>query len=112
MEEPWKVEEYEDKKGKNIFRSWLLGLKDPTTEQRIDAYIGRLRRGIFNNCKPVEGYDGIYELVMDFGPGYRAYYTRTGKTILLLLCGGLKNQQENDIKLAYRLMLEYKTRKE
>jgi putative addiction module killer protein len=110
MEESWILEEFKDKHGRNIFRDWLSGLEDPTTEQRVDAYIGRLRRGIFNNCKPIDGCDDIYELVMDFGPGYRAYYTRIGKTILLLLCAGLKKRQNKDIKRALLLLLEYRDR--
>jgi len=112
MEDLWKVEEFKDRQGNNIFRGWLSSLEDPTTEQRIDVYIGRLRRGIFNNCKPIDGYDAIYELVMDFGPGYRAYYSRIGKTVLLLLCAGLKKRQNKDVKRALALLTEYRNRVE
>ena len=82
------------------FKDWRDGLGDKTTEDKINAYVARLMAGNFNNCKPIHGVKGIYEIVMDFGPGYRAYYTRVGKVILLIMCGGLKNKQKGNIETA------------
>jgi putative addiction module killer protein len=58
--------------------------------------------GNFSNCKPIQGAKGIFEIVMDFGPGYRVYYTRIGKVVLLMICGGLKNKQKKDIETAVK----------
>ena len=106
----WRVEEYLDAQGRNVFRSWLESLKDPKTSQRIDNHIGRLRRGIFSNSQYIEGSPGLYELVMNFGPGYRAYYARTGKRILLLLCASRKDRQSRSIEAANHYFEDFRTR--
>jgi putative addiction module killer protein len=98
----WSIKYYYTPDGKVPFKDWMDGLGDKTTEDKIDAYITRLMTGNFNNCKPIQGVKGIYEIVMDFGPGYRAYYARVGKVILLIVCGGLKNKQKGDIETAVK----------
>ena len=60
----------------------------------------RIRRGNFGDCKPIKGRKGIYEIRIDFGPGYRIYYGIKGKKIPLLLCGGDKGTQKKDVEKA------------
>ena len=81
--------------GKAPFIEWLEGLKDRGVRARIKVRIDRLKRGLFSDTKALGG--GIEELRIHIGPGYRTYYGRIGKLIVLLLCGGTKNQQRRDI---------------
>jgi putative addiction module killer protein len=83
----------------DAFDGWLKGLKDAKGRAKIHARINRLANGIPGDVAPI-GED-LSELRIDFGPGYRVYYGRTGKTIYLLLCGGDKGTQEADIKSAH-----------
>jgi putative addiction module killer protein len=83
------------------FEAWLAALKDRVGKACIVARITRLRYGHFGNSHSVGGK--IAELVIDVGPGYRVYFTRTGKTIVLLLCGGDKSTQTSDIKRAHSI---------
>lgn len=77
------------------FTSWLDGLSDERAAVRIAIRIERLRAGLVGDAKTVGG--GVSELRVDHGPGYRVYFTRTGETIQLLLCGGDKRTQKRDI---------------
>ncbi len=83
------------------FERWLLRLKDRRARYRINARISRISLGNFGDTKTVRG--GIDELRIDFGPGYRVYYTRKGPVIVVLLVGGDKSTQEADIKKAVEL---------
>jgi putative addiction module killer protein len=91
-----------------VFESWLASLKDDQAEARIDARINRLSRGNFGDCKPVGG--GVWELRIDYGPGYRVYYAMVGQTCVLLLCGGDKRKQASDIAKAIEYLRDYKQR--
>ena len=82
------------------FEGWLDSLNEKT-QSRIYAYLSRLEANNFGSCKSVG--DGVSELRMDFGPGYRAYFGRTGNTVYLLLTGGDKGSQDADIARAKRL---------
>jgi putative addiction module killer protein len=94
--------------GKDVFESWLVSLKDDRAEARIDARINRLSKGNFGDCKPVGG--GVWELRIDYGPGYRVYYAMVGQTCVLLLCGGDKRKQSSDIVKAMEYLKDYKER--
>ncbi len=83
------------------FERWLLRLKDPRARYRINARISRISLGNFGDTKSVRG--GVDELRIDYGPGYRIYYTRKGPVIIVLLVGGDKSTQEADIKKAVEL---------
>ncbi len=85
-----------------LFVAWLDALADERARVKIRARIGRLERGLFGDAKSVG--DGASEMRVDYGPGYRLYYTRRGRTIVILLCGGEKGSQARDIKLARELM--------
>lgn len=67
-----------------------------------------MKRGLFGDCEPVG--DGVWELRIDTGPGYRVYYARAGKQVVLLLCGGDKRRQKADIKRAKDYWEDYEKR--
>ena len=94
--------------GTDVFETWLNSLKDDRAEARIDARINRLTRGNFGDCKPVGG--GVWELRIDYGPGYRVYYAMTARTCVLLLCGGDKRRQSADVARAVEYLKDYKHR--
>jgi putative addiction module killer protein len=87
------------------FRRWRIRLKDERIRALIASRLDHLAFGNPGDVKPV-GH-GISELRIDHGPGYRVYYKRHGNTIILLLCGGTKSTQANDIKTAKRLAEEW-----
>jgi putative addiction module killer protein len=88
------------------FRSWIDALKDRAGRARILVRIDRLAHGNPGQHRNLTG--GISELKIDFGPGYRVYYTQRGSTLLLLLAGGDKSSQEKDIAVAVRLAKYFK----
>ena len=78
------------------FDEWLKNFRDPVGRARIIARIRSAEHGNFGDCQSVG--DGIYEMRIHFGPGYRVYYSRIGDVLYLLLCGGDKSSQKRDIK--------------
>ncbi len=91
--------------GKSPFANWFDSLDDVTAD-RVDDYIRRLGLGNFGSVKALQ--EGVYELKMDFGPGYRVYFGRDGKTIIILLGGGSKRRQSADIAAAIGRWKRYK----
>jgi putative addiction module killer protein len=85
----------------NIFKKWMKSLKDKSTRLIINARIRRLSLGNKGDAEPV-GL-GISELRIDYGPGYRVYYTQIKNEIVVLLCGGDKSSQSRDIKKAKQI---------
>jgi putative addiction module killer protein len=88
------------------FSSWMEGLRDNRAKARIAQRLDRLARGNPGDVEPVG--DGISELRIDYGLGYRVYYCRHGTALYVLLCGGSKSTQKKDIKAAKRLAKELK----
>lgn len=86
------------------FDNWLSNLTDRRAFFRIQARIDRAEDGNFGECKPV-GH-GVLEMRIDYGPGYRVYFTQRGMEIVILLAGGNKSTQAKDIKIALRLAQE------
>lgn len=80
------------------FEGWLDGLRDHAGRIRISNQLRKLGDGKLGNAKSVG--EGVHELRMDFGPGYRAYFITRGDRLILLLCGGDKSSQKRDIALA------------
>jgi putative addiction module killer protein len=80
------------------FAAWLAGLPDLMARAKIVVRIRRAELGNFGECKVLE--DGVSEMKIDFGPGYRVYFAREGRVVYLLLCGGDKSTQKADIKRA------------
>ncbi len=94
----YKIEIYKTDKGKEPYTDWLNSL-DITPRARIKARITRIREtGNFGICEPVG--DGVFELKLDVGPGYRVYFGYQAETTLLLLFGGYKKGQQRDINKA------------
>jgi len=91
------------------FSEWFDCLGDIRAQQRIDARLARIRVGNFGDAKAVG--DGVLELRLDFGPGYRIYFGQEGRTIVVLLCGGDKSSQKRDIKKAKQFWLNYQERR-
>ncbi len=87
------------------FRKWRMRLKDERIRALIASRLDRLAFGNAGDVKPVG--QGISELRIDYGPGYRIYFQKRGNTIIILLCGGEKSTQANDIKTAKRLAKEW-----
>lgn len=88
------------------FAKWMKRLRDADARARISVRIRRISlTGNFGDAKPVG--DGVYELCIDYGPGYRVYYSQRGSEIVLLLIGGDKSLQQKDIDKAKRLNAEY-----
>jgi len=85
----------------DVFAKWLDGLADARARARVQARIERLAGGNPGDVKPVGG--GVSELRIDHGPGYRVYFTKAGREIVVLLAGGDKSTQDADVKLAIRL---------
>ena len=83
------------------FIFWLDNLFDLTARAKIQARIKRLSEGNPGNTKSVG--EKVFEMKVDFGPGYRVYFTKHGQKITILLLGGDKKSQNQDIKLAQRL---------
>jgi len=80
------------------FTVWLDGLKDKAVRSLIVARIKRLEAGLFGDVKPVG--DGISELRIHFGAGWRVYFTRRGEQVVILLAGGMKRTQGKDLRRA------------
>jgi len=81
-----------------VFSNWLSGLRDPRAKAKIAARVDRLAIGNPGDVQPVG--EGISELRIHYGPGYRVYFMKRGKTLIVLLCGGNKSTQSKDIKAA------------
>lgn len=85
-----------------IYEKWFSKIKDITARVKIDRRIERLKMGNFGDVKSVG--EGVSELRIDYGQGYRIYFTKQGEVIVLLLCGGDKSTQEKDIKKAKEML--------
>ncbi len=102
---PKQVIVYADTDGQEPFTDWLYGLRDIMGRKRILARLARLGQGNYGDCEPVG--EGISELRMFFGPGYRVYFGEDESNIVVLLCGGDKGSQKQDIKEAKAYWKEY-----
>lgn len=89
----------------NEYLRWYNKLKDSKAKARIDVRLRRIAtQEHFGDCKSVR--DSIFELRIDYGPGYRVYYTQRGEEIILLLIGGDKSTQQSDIDKAKKILAE------
>ncbi|MGC8697522.1 MAG: type II toxin-antitoxin system RelE/ParE family toxin [Halothiobacillus sp.] len=104
----WEQSDYQTPDGKIPYRAWLAGLSDRQARARIVARVLRMKGGNFGDCKPMR--EGVWELRIDHGTGYRVYYARSGKKIILLLTGGDKRTQQTDISTAVRYWQDWQAR--
>jgi putative addiction module killer protein len=102
------IRQYVDRQGRNSFQRWFEELDDVTCA-RIAVALERLERGNFSTVKSVSA--GVFEMRMDFGPGYRVYFGKDGERFVILLGGGTKKRQQRDIESAWALWQEYKEQK-
>jgi putative addiction module killer protein len=100
--------EYLDRKGCSPYGEWFDSLSAPAAA-KVTVAITRLAQGNFSNVKGVGG--GIYEYRVNFGPGLRIYLGRDGESLVILLAGGTKKRQQNDIENAQARWQDYKKRK-
>lgn len=107
MYKTYEIEYYQDGNGNKPFIEWLESFKkDLKTKHRIQARLGHVIKGNLGDHHGIG--EGVSELRLNFGPGYRIYYGIDGNKIILLLCGGDKGTQKDDIKKAIKYWQDYK----
>lgn len=104
------VEDYLTDDGHDPFKEWLENLSDRQARARILVRVQRMTAGNFGDCKPVA--EGVRELRIDHGPGYRVHYARAGKKLLLILVGGDKCKQQAEIETAVEYWKNWNRRNE
>ena len=92
----------------DTFDRWLRKLRDPQAKARVEMRVRRLSLGNAGDVRPVG--DGLSEMRIDYGPGYRVYYLQQGSVLILLLCGGDKRTQQRDIERARTIAEEWNER--
>ncbi len=108
MDAKFELLHYSTANRKVVFVEWLESLKDKQAQARIVARLDRVVAGNFGDCRPVG--EGVSELRIDYGPGYRVHFAMTTSNIVLLLCGGDKRRQSADIARAIEYLKDYKRR--
>jgi putative addiction module killer protein len=103
---PKEIVAFRAKDGRVPFEEWLDDLDDKRAVARVLARLVRVRHGNPGDCKTVG--EGVSELRVDYGPGYRVYFGQRGQTVVVLLCGGDKRTQDRDIRLAKQYWHEFK----
>jgi len=103
-----KLIHYLSSNGKDIFQEWLDSLRDMSARVSILRRLDRLASGNFGDCKACG--NSVSELRINVGQGYRVYYSRMDKVIILLLCGGDKSTQRKDIETAIGYLNDFKRR--
>lgn len=99
---------YVDRLGKDHFQDWLDALRDRPAKIAVIRRVARLAYGLAGDRQYVR--DGVQELRIDFGPGYRVYFASLGKSIILLTSGGTKRTQTRDIASAIDMLRDWKNR--
>ncbi|MEC4893687.1 MAG: type II toxin-antitoxin system RelE/ParE family toxin [Oscillatoria sp. PMC 1051.18] len=107
--QPREIQNYQTVEGRSPFEEWLEFLRDSRGKLIVDKRIRRVRVGNLGDYRSVG--DGIFELRIDYGPGYRVYFGQVGTTLVLLLCGGDKSSQKQDILKAKEYWRDYERRK-
>ena len=102
------IRAYATEEGKSPYRKWFRGL-NAAAAVKVTTALERLEDGNFSNVKAVGS--GVSEYKIDFGPGYRIYFAMDGQMLVILLCGGTKKRQQNDIEAAKAFWSDYKKRK-
>jgi putative addiction module killer protein len=102
------IREYLDTQGRSPFAKWFEDLNAPAAA-KVTTVLVRIEQGNFSNTKGVGA--GVFECRIDFGPGYRIYFGKDGDVIVILLGGGIKKRQDENIQAAQRRWTDYKKRK-
>ena len=104
----FEVLRYQTDVGRQPFTEWLESIQDKTTQARLRVRLRRLEAGLFGDCEPVG--DGVLELREHHGSGFRIYFGRHGRAIVILLTGGTKRTQASDIEAAKTYWADWKRR--
>jgi putative addiction module killer protein len=107
---PKELRIYSTADGKKPFQDWIESLTDGEAKARILVRLERVRLGNLGDCKSVG--EGVYELRIKIGPGYRVYFGRDGRVFVILLCGGSKATQRKDIANGKAYWQDYRSRKD
>jgi putative addiction module killer protein len=99
---------YTDSQGHAPFEYWIEALPDRLARAKIRARLARVEAGNFGDCKPLR--EGVQELRIDYGPGYRVYLSRQGSVLVLLLCASDKSTQDREIDKAIAYLNDWKQR--
>jgi len=102
------INEYIDDSGKSLYSDWLKNLRDAKAKAKIMMQVDKMELGLFGDVEPIG--EGLSELRLHYGPGYRVYYGKEGQQVFLLLCGGDKSTQSKDIKKAKECWKNHKRR--
>jgi len=102
------VREYLDRGGRSPYAAWFDRLNREAAA-KVAAALAHIQQGNFSNAKGVGA--GVYEYRIDFGPGYRIYFGKAGERLVILVGGGMKKRQQEDIKTALARWQDYKARK-
>ncbi|MDX2427888.1 MAG: type II toxin-antitoxin system RelE/ParE family toxin [Xanthomonadales bacterium] len=102
------LQEYLTENGQSPFNTWLLGLRDIRARARVRTRLDRVRLGNLGDYASVG--DGVFELRIFYGPGYRVYYSQEADNLMLLLIGGTKDTQRRDIRTAREYLVDYRRR--
>lgn len=105
----FQIDHYITAGGVDVFEGWIDSLRDQRAIAKVLTRINRLALGNFGDYRALDG--GVFELRIDWGPGYRVYAARVGKVVVLLLCGGDKKSQPKDIEDAKAYLQDYKKRR-
>ena len=105
---PRDIQRYVTSNGNIPFEDWLSSLRSLKTQAKVDARLQRVALGNLGDVRFVG--EGVYELKIDYGPGYRIYFGQVDTIVILLLCGGDKSSQNQDITTAKQYWEEYKER--
>jgi putative addiction module killer protein len=100
------IRHYLNRRGRDVFDDWLSRLADARAQAKIAIRIDRLAAGNFGDCKPLR--QGVWELRVDWGPGYRVYYAMLTSASILILCGGDKRSQSREIPRAIDMLKDYR----
>jgi putative addiction module killer protein len=100
--------DYQTATGHDPFKEWLADLTDRQARAKVAIRVQRMAGGNFGDHKPLS--NGVWELRIDHGPGYRVYYAQAGQRVLLLLIGGDKRRQQADIETAVRYWQDWQRR--
>ncbi|MGK7902221.1 MAG: type II toxin-antitoxin system RelE/ParE family toxin [Hormoscilla sp.] len=103
--QPREIRSYITIDGRVPFEEWLNSRRDFTAVVKIEKRLDRIRLGHLGNYRSVG--EGVYELRIDYGPGYRVYFGQIGTRIVILLCGGDKSSQQQDIRKAKEYWRDY-----
>ena len=104
----FKLQDYLSENRHSPFNDWLTGLRDLQARARVRTRLDRARLGNLGNYASIG--DGVFELRIFYGPGYRVYFSLTGENVMLLLFGGTKGTQKRDIPIAKTYLADYRKR--